>query len=641
MSVCVYKFGLLPPTRNGDLVRAQMNAAHKYRNVLIEIERDRRAAVRAEEELHGDVAALVAAVESAEAVELAAGQAVKAARAATRSRSESREQTEALKTARAATREAKRALAEVRKAIRTDPTTIARMDEIAELSNDLVRGARALASDAGLYWGTYLLAEAAVEASAKMPLRDGAAPNDPHFVRWTGDAAVGVQIQQQAGNAPFMSANIFGNDNRIRIAPVSECAWHALSRGERRRAQRTTLSLRIGSEGRAPIWAEWPMVMHRPLPEEGVIKRASVHVQKVGPTEEWSVVITVDTSAVRSPQSAAEGAVSVDVGWRVIGDEIRVATWRGSDGATGELRLTAQDLWNLRKPAELQSVRDKLFNEAKHGLSSWMNAQESIPAWLMDGAKTLPQWESPSKLAALVIKWRENHFDGDGEVFGRAPTRAEQESSARGVGMEGWRWHDKHIWSSQENLRKQSLRRRREVYRIFAAKLANKYRTLVLEDFDLRSVARRSSKAENETARANRQLVATSELRNVLVNAFRMRGGTDEEVPAEDSTHTCAVCGLIENFDAAATVHHACGGCGAVWDQDENAAIVLLARWERIKRERLSAAQNTGPARNDENASDSAEVKKTKWERVGRLRAEKEARMGTARKPACEATEGD
>lgn len=42
----VYRYGLTAPTENADVVYAEMRQAHTYRNVLVEIERGRRAALR-------------------------------------------------------------------------------------------------------------------------------------------------------------------------------------------------------------------------------------------------------------------------------------------------------------------------------------------------------------------------------------------------------------------------------------------------------------------------------------------------------------------------------------------------------------------------------------------------------------------
>ena len=42
----VFKFGLLPPTKNGEMVAEQMRNGHAYQNQLVRIENDRREAIR-------------------------------------------------------------------------------------------------------------------------------------------------------------------------------------------------------------------------------------------------------------------------------------------------------------------------------------------------------------------------------------------------------------------------------------------------------------------------------------------------------------------------------------------------------------------------------------------------------------------
>ena len=43
MTLRVYRYGCLPPIEGVDVVRAQLRAAHDYRNDLVAIERGRRA----------------------------------------------------------------------------------------------------------------------------------------------------------------------------------------------------------------------------------------------------------------------------------------------------------------------------------------------------------------------------------------------------------------------------------------------------------------------------------------------------------------------------------------------------------------------------------------------------------------------
>ena len=71
----------------------------------------------------------------------------------------------------------------------------AALDLIAKRAGSLQRNARA---HCGVYWGTYLLVEAAHDASREMPLYDGVEPNDPRFSKWNGEGRIGVQVQQGA-----------------------------------------------------------------------------------------------------------------------------------------------------------------------------------------------------------------------------------------------------------------------------------------------------------------------------------------------------------------------------------------------------------------------------------------------------------
>jgi transposase len=476
---------------------------------------------------------------------------------------------------------------------------------------------------------SYLIVEDAMQAAAKAPLYDGTEPNDPRFVRWTGDGAVSVQIQAHAGDEPFgIVQATAGDDRRLQIRtglPAIRCAkkssaLKAAPLGApltgRRAGHRADLRLRISSDGREPIWATWPMIMHRPIPDEARIKRATVHVRKRGPREEWSVEITVDGVQPR-PRTPTGGVVGVDLGWRVIGDELRVAKWSDDSDGEGELRLDAKTISGLRKPESLQSTRDQNFDDARAQLNTWLHdSSDKLPGWLKDKTTHLGQWRSEARLAGLCRQWKGQRFEGDAGAYDA---------------LEAWRYHDFHLWAWEEGQRTGALRHRREVYRRFAAELARKYETLVLEDFDLRDMARRPTTEEQETtneqARSNRHLAATSELRLCLIHAFAARGGRWTKEPPENTTRECNECHHINVFDAAANITHACFNCGVVWDQDENAAVNLLQR----RRERLRGEQEAGGARKDEKTKKDDAKDESRWQRARRLAEEKAARLGGAR----------
>lgn len=591
MATRVYQYGLRTPTLRGDVVRAQMLAAHRYRNTLVEIERGRRIAVRSVISAHGDIGVLEKAVADANVELEKALRVVRLERARTKSRSESPVQKQAVKDAREVRRVATSALRDARRALKEDGTIQVKKDQIEELAAGLRRNARA---HCGAYWGSYLLIEDADNASRKMPLYDGAGPNDPRFMRFMGEGRVGVQLQ---GGLPAADA-FTETDTRMQIGRQDK-------RPTKRKDFRV-LRLRVGTldTGREPMWAEWPMLMHRPLPATAVIKWAVVSLRKIGPRECWTVQITA--TVPDAVPTAKMGMVAIDVGWRQLPEgTLRVAAWEDDAGQKGELVLTERAIGGIRKPEELRRLRDKKLDEIKKSFSEWLASQGSkVPAWLSKASENLVQWRSAARLTSLVYRWRDNRFMGDLEGYDM---------------VEAWRYKDHHLWSWETSQRTGALRHRREVYRVFASKLVREYGTVVIENFNKSAVARLplpEDSPDNMTARSNRQLAAVSELCLTIKNACGREGvRLIEENPAF-TTKTCNVCGLVSNFDAEANVSHGCDGCGSVWDQDANAAINLL---ERAKA-RIAAEGAKPPA------SDGRSETESRWVKAKRMSAEKTLR---------------
>lgn len=600
MKVMVYRYGLLKPIEQNETVRQTMLLAHRYRNTLVEIEQGRRAAVRHAESIHGDAPALLHAIEEAEKGVLSALALRNAARIQRGNKRDEREIKEQVQFSSDAKKNAISVWREYRRSLATDTALQTERDQINELAADLRRSARAYC---GVYWGTYLLAEAADEASRAMPLYDGGKPNNPRFIRWQGEGRVGVQLQ-----GGLASQKVFETDNRLRIDSMSEIAWFSPVRGERRRASRTHLRIRVGSHGdRSPIWAVFPMIMHRPLPDGSIIKNAVVNLRKIGPREEWSVHITValadNASEISRPES---GTLALDVGWRRMEQGIRIARWVDDAGKEGEERMPEELIQAFQKADDLRSIRDQSFNTARALLVSTLEAME-LPMWLHHATHSLSQWRSPARLAQLVQTWKAKRFSGDEELF---------------VKMESWRYHDFHLWEWETSQRTKALRRRREVYRCLAAKISKTYRTIVLEKFDNRRVAiAKPKRPEDEGvvavpgARANRQIASPSELIGALENAFCDVGW----VNASMTTRICHACGSVEVFDQAEKIVHVCGACRVLWDQDHNAAVNLMNRW----RDQQNGDASPVGARSLKSFS--------KWEKTKQMVLERKARRETAR----------
>lgn len=607
----VYRYGLIKaPSENASLVRAQMRAAIVYRNRLVELERERRDKIRALSSAHGDIATAEIEAKEASAKEEAAVEEIRALKAKGRTRSVPQHLRDQLAILRVRRRDAVKKFNEMRKEAKADAELQAKFDQINAEHNEKMREARA---NCGVFWGTYLLIEDAMQAVRKMPLYDGTEPNNPRFVRALSplpkdapqegpalveylahrpertntEGTIGIQCQN---GLPVRDA--FGDDTRfqIRQLPLPEGV-------SQRHKPRAEVRLRVGSNpDRSPIWTTFIVVLHRPLPPDAIIKRVNVQLQRIGPRERWYLDIILDIPG-EVVSRHGKGAVAIDLGWRLMPSQtedpskrdMRVLVYQGQDGNSGELRLSAHQLGGLTKPEELRLVRDRSFNAMKEYLSKWVSAGEDHPAWLREAIATIDQWRSIGRLVGLFYQWKEQRFEGDKEVFEK---------------LDAWRYHDHHLWEWETSQRTKSIGRRTETYKVFAARLASMYETIVLEDIDLAQLARRPTLGltsnDNETARHNRHLAAVGNLRLILQQAFKSRGGKVILVTTKDATMTCPDCGHVDTEAgslARAHVMITCSVCGSKRDQDAGASQVRLSKFLSAESERVEKETQDKPSR--------------------------------------------
>jgi hypothetical protein len=623
MNTLVYRYGLRAPHENRDLALSELRTAHEYRNKLIEIECARRKRVRAAEDaLLGKPRLKLA---EAQVALDAAIETVSKHRAGTRKRATPAEMLATLKTAREAQHAASKAFRLARQLVQPRcadcrkkdlPTPcehatqegvglLAELDAAQDEAKEAVKKFR---KEEGPYWGSYLLADkAAGQSFSELTLYDiDGKPNDPRFVRWTGEGTLGVQLQ----GGLSVEAALAGQDTQLRISAPPVACWDPSTGSRRARSRQSRESevwLRQGSVGRAPIWCKFGLHMQRPLPPGAQIMWAEVHCRRVGPHFDWYLTLTlrVDDAVTLKPRIIpTRDAVAIDVGWRVFGEgetyELRVAYW--SDGSNdapvvirerdirvpgfvlpprGELRLDTATLNQLVQPDGVRAERDVLLDGIRARLVSWLKQEHAaIPDWLREHCKTLHAWRSKAKFASLTGRWGEwlaEHPDGEKEAYDA---------------LVAWRGQDRYLWAVESRWRDRALLRRRELYRLFGVALARTYSTVVLEKFDKREIAKRPKTEEDgqsQPARSNRQLAAVSELCECVAEASTSRGRTVVEVPCENSTRECPVCGCVDERNAARRVTISCA-CGHVWDQDDGAADTLLGRW----RERPGDAKMAG-----------------------------------------------
>jgi hypothetical protein len=319
--------------------------------------------------------------------------------------------------------------------------------------------------------------------------------------------------------------------------------------------------LRIGSEKGKPIFAAIPVLLHRPLPDGCAIKWVHLLRQRVGPDDKWRVQFVVSRAeGFPRDDQAASGHVGIDLGWRLTPAGLRVASWAGDDGAAGEVVIPAADLDRWQKAGQLQSTRDHNFNRERSRLATWLfDHRQAIPGWLAERTTHLHQWRSPARLTGLVWSWRERRFAGDADIFAE---------------LEAWRKHERHLHRYQAGVLRQAQEMREHLYCNAVVGLRRRYHTAHVEDTDWRELARRSRVDEELPAQPyQRRLAAPGRFRELLVEHL----SCVVPWPAAYTTQRCHACARVEPFSSRGELEHTCSHCAATWDQDQNAARVLLA----------------------------------------------------------------
>lgn len=594
----VFQYGLRPPTENAELVGEQMWLSHKYRNRLIEIERARRAAVGAAISSRPEVSDLEAELATVMTARDAARDEILKTRAKSRKRSETTEQRQAVKDLNAQIAQIVPRLKEARKAIAADPEIKARMKEADEASKEAVRQARA---SCGVYWGTYLLQEAAADQA-----RTSKTP--PNFMRYNGSGRVSVQIQKGID-----LDTVFGcEDTRVRVVPVPpEAHDPGERRGVRRRGCRTTLMLRVSSgEKGKPVWATFPMAYHRPMPKDAVIKSVTVKRERVGLfQEEWRVGFTVAIPSGSPRPVPAEGAVALNLGFAMRPDgAIRSGYLVGSDGWESEVLVTGSNLLRgrdlsdeqkaeakgwivnaLNQADKFRSSRDIAMDKMRDELLRWIakpammwddsgvmvESTDGHPEWFRDQVQHLAKWRAASRFHRLRKLWSASRFAGDSDIYGL---------------LEEWCKHDLIDEGKETELRRSALLDRREAYRILASQLARRYRTLIIDDTDLTAFMEASppegdGRADFSPLRRTQRIAAGSELRGALQNAFG--SARTYKRSRIDNTRKCHGCGFKNEIQRDITGRrHTCTNCKLEWDQDANFGRNMLADWVADEKER-------------------------------------------------------
>ena len=596
--VRVYKYGLRPPTLNAKLVEDQFWGSGRYYNQLIENYRTGRDKYRS---LLGKFPALEAVSSELETLEAAFLELETAAKLAkTGDGKMSDEQKAALKAARKQIKDARTARkalvdAESQQMLKDNPdlsalieranalksNTSRTRDEQVELEK-VLKAAKAaklkltdtfdgqvtkvnfetnerlkkLRSASALRHGTYLAAEDAANKANET------SKGPPRFKANDGSGKIGTQILPGITVQEAMSCK----DTRLQIKPLAD-GWAHLPRHQRRKGHRTTVRIRVGTvtDSNKPVWAEFPVYLHRPLPSDAIIKWSYIVRKRVGRKFEWSLQLTVESNFAQDVKGAGTGAIALDLGWR---EGIRTAYAVDDKGEHAEITVPERSVEGYRKPEDIRSIRDKHVDSLRDDMVAWFR-KDSVPEALVKRTTTLHKWKAPGRFHQLANVWAKEASDWE-------PDNLKE--------LQAWAKQDRHLLDWESAQRAKVLAHRTERYRVVATHIAKTYSKVIIEDrADLKLTNMKlKPKSENgdpgtgRGSRLNMVKAAPGEFREILVKACKKWGASLVEVDPAYTSRRCHECKCNEKWENKSELKHTCEQCGVTFDRDHNAGKNIL-----------------------------------------------------------------
>ena len=608
-----------------EAVNEVIYAAHRYRNTLCALERDKRA--RYYEILRALAPTFVEAETTvADSVESIESERAKLQAARVQQRTRKPTGCEAIIERIAGLRPL---LKEQRAKLKEIKQEVMSRDDVASAlvaNNDAHKAEQKSAKqEANLYWGT--------EATVKAASASFASGSPPKFARYTGEGQLAVQIQ--------------GGKDRHDMTSENTLCYLGEQSGKRREC-----FFRIASdESGKPVFAKICIAFHRPLPE-GKVKWAYLERRKLADADKWTLRLTIDVPAPKQDYDP-ETYVAMHVGWHRRDSGLQVAAWRGSDGETGRVVLPNTHLEDYTRLDTVKQYRALLLNEAIEIIKSFRT--EDVPEWFTEITSHVHQWRSPDRLAKLMRQWGEERFDADqlGRLLPQSPVEFSRRMLPGRADVPGCRsilqsagWHlsgnqldyfeatrggetyqvrisnhigymptqtkyftmssqqqasefvtmteavagltifehlrrmqlvDRELWRHEARLSKRVSGRRSDVYRNLAANLSSRYGLMFFTKPDTAKLVKNSEPEamtddESKVHRASRQ-AATSVLLQYCGEKFPLRA------LRVDSRNLSRECNQCHHVNASVTVRQShCEGCGSLLDSDENALQNTIAR---------------------------------------------------------------
>lgn len=548
--VIVRKYGLRAPTqwdeRHADILYRQ-NALW---NKLVELDHADREEYRKLINTDPSIAPLQAALEQFQEEKETLVKEQKTARKTTKTRKSGFPWKEKIQTVTAEMSEIKKELKILRKAASVKNKAILeiRSEILWEKISEACR-------TSGLWWGNSEGIRERYKVARVRAMKEGVGLR---FKRFTGEGQFRVRF-----NKNTMSEGKIHSPkcNPLYITPVSPDAFTHTIPGERRKLQKTTVRLAVDRDRveKQWQWLEFPLFLHRPLPEDADLKLGIVTRKKIANKFHWHLVLTYTREIEAAPYSEAAGNCGINFGFRKESAGLRVATLMDDKGCKQTFFLPYDLLDKFFYVDTLKSEIDTNFNDFfttfKKENFNPDDAAESLKPYLEK--LKLGHIRHAGGLARLYYAWRETKTY-EAPLFEK---------------LEQWYKVHKPKYLEQTHLNVKTINRRNTLYRTWAKQIVDQYGAINIDATDYRKLARVYEDGQKvsdleKIARRQRQIAAVSELRQSIVATAKRDGAAINKV-MNKFTETCSVCDGKLTIGTDIFVN--CENCHAQHHIDENA----------------------------------------------------------------------
>lgn len=453
-----------------------------------------------------------------------------------------------------------------------------------ELENSRFHAVKRLVKESGLWWCNSNDVVQSYEIGRSRAMRENGQLNFRAF-----DGTGKFEVRQSGG---FQVENVLaGKCTYAKIIEVSDTGALQVSARSARSRARHDLVMAVEAtptenEPRKRRMVTWPIIMHRDLPTDGLIKYVDVLRKRVGSRFVWSCSITLEVDAEAAPLPLSThfpcASCGIDLGFRQFNSELRVATLADCDGKFKHYML---DVKALNHADKIESTLDSAAYDVWSKLRPIISELSSYPENLRE--RLIGMLKSGAKAPTRSMRTLHNKLLEDPSLIPDALPI-----------LEAWLGETRLLFKEMYDLRAKALNRRRDQYRKIAREVASTYALVRISDMSLKDMSKTqrddgTSSRLVPMARKNRFRSALSELTLFIKQACEKSGSTFEKIKSSYMTRCCNTCGHINSVDDGTLIMITCDACGEIADRDQNAALNLLNGEITLEKPKTYTIQST------------------------------------------------